>query len=69
MATLDTTITPRTIQDYDGVDQDTKEITGNISDGSLTNGEEVLSCSSTESDANVQTAYETYLSGLGYTWT
>jgi len=69
MANLSTTITPRTEDDYDGVPQNTKEITGSIDDGSLTEGEEILSCASTETDADVITAYKTRLTSLGYTWT
>ena len=66
MATLTTTITQVTEADYDGVNETVKIATGVLGTAALP---ESLSCASTQTDAQVTTAYETYLTSLGYTWT
>lgn len=65
MVDLAITITAISELDYDGVNEDTRKITGTLDSVPIT---EVTSCPSTASDADCKTSFKNSLTTKGYTW-
>jgi len=65
MSTLTIQITTTTETDYDGINETTKRISGDIDGIALI---EIKSCPETDTDTTCKTEYKTMLTDLGYTW-
>lgn len=65
MATLTIVITDETNQDYDGVNETVRVVTGDI-DGTVLR--EKVSCPNGSTDVGCKTSFKTLLTDKGYTW-